>query len=583
MTRAAIAAADRKSKETIADKDRAAREVIEKRKHGLEEKRLNVDRVSSAAKATKDLVGAAKLFNHPEWYKKFGSDQYTAQLPTYNRVGLETALHFLSDNNQTNNNLVWSGQRVVPGIMVIEYYPTLPNQQYSSNGYKFSPVNVGLARFMSELRKMNSRIGDYDASDFGLYWYAAVDYLWLIQRTRTAIEAYNTYFIDNAYYARALIKALGFDDSNFIAHIAEFKYLIDRHINTFNSSIVLPMNLTFIQRRAWLARAIVKDHKSSVSQLYIFRQLKLGVLSEDEGSVNYQGPTVFNNWNLTTTENTLNTMLSRLTNSVGMQTMMADLRAGIPESNFIKLESLDASKTIDFIEGDYELEQIHNLQTLPVFANDSTGAFNPVSPDNSTINIHAMADGFIAQGTPNAAKTALTTPGIAFNTPDNSQEAGIIDYATIDRTPFLNFYDDAAGNDDILEATRLRCGWRYDDDNSQIYVGIRGTEVVSHLTIYVYTYAKVLNAITLGTYITGSKALDFEGEACALLSRFDWCPIVTFIGYQPVDDNYEYTGFYTFGELDKIVLCNNDNLMLLHEQCSLSLFYVDSKEFLKAR
>jgi hypothetical protein len=568
-TRAAIAAADRKSKEEIAAKERYQKDRHFKEENRREWFKANSQHLKNSAGATKDLVGAAgglgKLMNNdPEWYKRYGYNPFAAALPDFYRLGTR---QFPSWRDKSDT------QEPVPGIMVFTFQDTLPNQNetnvVNSTYYKGSPINVSLTRFMANLRKLNSRIGDYDPADLGLYWYAIRSHIEVIGMVVKALQIYNTYFATNAYFARSLILASGFDPDDFCEHIAEYKLLIQKHINLFNASAVVPTNLSFILRGIWLSTCLVKDHESDASQIYMFRPYSFGHLSSDESTVVYSKVSYPISYN--TVRNRLETNSDNLFNSVGIVTMTADLRSAY--GNSVMQFNPDINGVVAFSSSKHDLEQIHNLRTLPGYqkADGSIGV-----SDLSALNIFQDTDGYLKQG--NGTSCIYVTWDAVFEdmAMDDLSVSAARDYE------YLDFYDEESCTPDMyLEATRLRTvifSSQATGLNGRL-IKYNGTEVVTYgemywlrpdrldvYTAYFTTDIGILNATLI--------LIDAWFKLLHQYSTFDWLPIQRyFLQLEDYDGGPEY--WHDIGELDHVVTLPQQNLKWLHEVATLSEFYTD--------
>lgn len=569
-TRTAIAAKDRQARKDIADADRRENRRQYEKSYKQKEFEANSKHLANSAKAVKDLAGATgtlgALMNDPEWYKKFNLSNYSVNLPTFYRLGSQLKQNWLKQNVYDT----------VPGIAVINFHPTLPNNyengSWPNNNYQTSPINQSLTRFMAEIRKLNSRVGEYDPSDLGLYWYSVIGIIYALGRLTKALKFYNTYYAENRYFAKACIRSCGFDVTDFLANVPEYKARLMKWIELFNSNVVLPKSLDLLKRAFWIANVVVREHKTNCSQIYHFNSICDMRLDDEEQNVKFTLLTSELKFANYTTN--IEYMIQTLFNSVGVVTMTADLRAAFPDSVLLKYPEFHGDEIMTYSESVHDLEQIHNLRTLPVnlasFGTTDGDIFSSSAGQNmSHRDIIVDNDGYLVQG---AVSGGNILPLIYNDTQTNRDKLPI--YANGTDANFLNFYDsDYVSDDAILEATRLRSILNdYDSNLGGAAIKFVGTELVTDIVLMiadvtqdyfncVYVYTEIDNDITID--ITNQQAL-----ALADASTFDWLPIIQFFASD--DDDWRYT----FGEIDHAVYISNQNLKLIHEGCSFSLFYV---------
>lgn len=158
----------------------------------------------------------------------------------------------------------------------------MPNEQYLSGiitanwvpsfGDRFmSTVNTSKDIIYSYTVHANSRNYRYDSVDQMLMILAVSELYCLIDSFKRAYGVWMQYDGQNSYMPEVLMRALGFDATDFREHAAEILF----DINDFSqrlSAIWIPNDLSFLTRWRWMESEVYQDSESIKGQMYAYRR-----------------------------------------------------------------------------------------------------------------------------------------------------------------------------------------------------------------------------------------------------------------------------------------------------------------------
>nr|UVJ88916.1 putative capsid protein [Picobirnavirus sp.] len=512
----------------------------------------------------------------PEWYKQFVKDlnKFT-NLNVFYRLGeaVDDEDHPLFKSN--------SVQQRVPGVMSINFIPSIGSQERLQSAVALSDSQQSFNMFLTQMRKLNSRVGEYEPTEIGLALNCTVDLASMIERVGWALKVAITFDGENRYIGDGLLLAAGFDADDIRTNRAKYLQEHDILVAQFNSNIVIPVDLSILKRRVWMHNLILKDCGSRRSQLYIFKQMFYHVFDDVNNGTNvYEMPLSGQVISLSTFISQIKIRYEAILNSPTLTVMYSDMRAAFEDSKLFKLYNVNSTDECSFVESDEIMQQIHNLDTAYNLY-DITAYVNP-----NSIKLHTSTDGYLYQGTETSARTgiSITYEDTSINVFNKAAESGYINGSK----KFMNFYQEPEyiTGDDILVSTRLMSipHFEQEGDNVIAYYTTTGTEVVFNMTIYDILANNnsgiTFNATPIYKYYIDASLDDYEKilVASSLVSTFNEHPIIFYLT-GPLASTPIIKDFFTFGEVENYLTISNSNLTQLHKACVMSEYYVDIDNF----
>lgn len=538
---------------------KSAQEAI-KRKH---EKEISSKQIlgNLGSSAIKTFAPAAKALikNDPEWYKKYVPDTNAfVNVPTFYRLGDTLANGEYSNASPTTR---------IPGIMVFDFYPAVgsnlgrPLSSASVSDYfANSPLNVALNRSKEMILRLNSRSSvNYEASDIGYNIFCTADIVETLGELRRAIAVFHTYHSNNAYLAKLLILALGYNFADMEEHINEYEKLYVEMALRFNNNIVAPLGLSLYQRKWWISTNVFTDAKGvTYGQLYAFKQEKYFRLAEDATEVEFDDVTR-SGPNAQGIRTQLNLMISRIADNPDFREMYEDMRHAFKDKLY--QVPTDIPTSITFNDDEMNRTEIENLSTAPAFTFD--GGVNEIAPSvDGTWCIRQTSEGYMYQGA--LANGAYVFRLLDLNLDFDARRASTMlydgnmtsDFGTPTFGTVFNSHNEKISSDEILDATRLRTQWSMITNGGFPYwtAGACGTEVVMYghiITMLDNTSGVNLYDTLFSTYtavyrhgVTDDEIVNADIQL-QMSNVFDWSPL-RWLSYAVFDaqDDLDYGPYY---------------------------------------
>lgn len=540
-------------------------EAKEKERHNRAEEKRNesVAKVQKAATTIGSLMdtfgtigkSAAVLANDPKWYSR-----NPVLVKDSARISFNTPL-----GNEVQDTF---SSRIMPGLMTLEYIPTIGDTD---------TANAAAKNIYAFIRHANSGSKNYEPNDIMAYLYTMSDAFslhgWLARIYSLALDAKG----ENKYYFDATLIANHVDPADIRSNLAQLRALINSYAIRINAFAV-PKDLSLFNRRYWMATGIFKDSAIKKSQEYMF---------VPRGWMTYNDATSVLEFNRieSWTSNAsglldysdivklVNTVLNTILGSTDIGIMSGDILKAYG-SNLYKLGTIDDNFHIESLYSPEVLSQIHNATIV-------SDGDNSAVPMKEIYSIRCPAGGKICQGIAGVANYADGTLPIDIYYGGGSAPIN-------NSSKVINMYKDDVTPDELMVATRLTAlngdhmplkyihasgdtlyvvndSTAYTSTGTLCFAGVVGTEVIARAIIYYFdsTYTVQTNEVksslqcipTNKTYNTlTSNEWNRIKSAYAqmiLLSKFDWAPTVYY--YQ---GGYATTATYLQNEFDNLDAAN---------------------------
>jgi hypothetical protein len=552
-----------------------------KQEKELKEKEMGVDRESSrraaGAKILSSVIKAAK-FQDVSWYKKvFEKLESFGSIPNYHRTGFDV---------YTESKL---GTYCHGGVAVINWLPSIGSQ----NQIKTIPLNAmnnpiyfSINNLQQQLRKRNSRIGEYDPSDIALYLLGSVDIIEDVERAKFLLNLLFTQSNENKYYGMGVMQALGYSYAGECLRRAENIQNLQTLIRDVNENIPVPYTLAYLQRRKWLAQFICRDAESPRSQIYVFKK-EYNYQWDDTGNLldyRKQSTSIFD------LLDSIRRRLNLIKDSSHFQHLLQDLRGAMTPDKWYKILPFeDVDMVIPYIQE--PLMQIENIVTIPSW-------FDNTEDIVKSGKVQVTRSGYFYQGA-DENHVGIWFDGLPQTTTITDDLINRFNKTPlITKTNILNFHDKLDPKaDDIVIATRLQSyGEVFKQNDMIVFTPLTcGTEIVRCITLFGFTtngsvLTKDLHTdevfdtpISTGVFPSGEypdlvdklmRASEFRYMPLINASTInDTTPEIVFYGKEP-------TAFRTFGETNVYFPIAKGNIEILHRNCIISLFYLTDSDFL---
>lgn len=166
--------------------------------------------------------------------------------------------------NEFITNLGTLSSVSVPGVMVLNFYPTIG---YAAG--ETAPINVAMRRLYSFVRHANSGASNYDAPDLMLYMVCVDSAIMFHSWMKRAYGVMLDYTPFNRYYPRTLIHAMGIDFEDLEKHLNDFRGYINQYAVKL-SQLWVPNTMSYTARHAWMCDGIYTDGMSPKAQTYLY-------------------------------------------------------------------------------------------------------------------------------------------------------------------------------------------------------------------------------------------------------------------------------------------------------------------------
>lgn len=508
------------------------------------------DTAESALKSKRDILKRSD-YNDPEWYAanpQLLADAFSISVA--DRLGLPITVD-VPNNAATAFPFTTQTKYTIPGIMSIEMAP-VPGISRNST----SPVNMAAKLVFSKVRKLNSSLSDYQASDLMMYL-LAVDQGYILWNWLTRIYGLiMMYEQKNAYMPRGLYASMNVDPS-----VADDMSALRTLINTLGirlQTLAVPTIASYYARHAWLFGGVYLDAPNDKAQAYIYNPSIIyeWVEETEELQLPYLNPVQITGttapWKLDGLRALVEEIIEPIVFSEDFRLMAGDIRKAFDESELYHVGPIDESYMCvpTFVEE--VLTQIENAKSL--------GQWAAQTFDN-TWRIQQEA----------AHEAIIFNPTVMVST-------GMLGDRNI-----YNFHTDTVDPKIVAVATRLN--FVVDETTTEAPSGGRhvstklqscGTEIVTAFRIWTLS-GSVFNNVSFGNTMELYSDQDFGSSSQYIstlckISQFDWAPLQQIYMMKGDGTNPAFLGY--IGDLDNYTVINDANLITMNDVALLSMFGV---------
>lgn len=532
-----------KSSKSNKNKDLKDKSPFEKTKEGKE------------VKPSKSNASDKNMYQDPFWYgKDINAIKDMASFPWLEIVG---------------TRIKGTATDAVPGMMALTYRHAINTNalQDGSLDNRFGNYATRAARaYYNYVVQGFSSSVPFEAPDLMMTALAAASLRsWMLEGLRAyTVLAY--YIMQNKYYARDIMRGLGFDYSDWIANKARFRTEYNLRVRAMNNTLVIPKGLFISDRWDFIASNLFTD-TTSPDYSSLMGYVNRAALKFDATTAKYGTCLV---WKETTTPGRLLTVndffnivddLLNALNDDDVRSIFASVLRVYSVSNLKMLtEITEESPDIPVFRNDVVAATFHNAiwANTPAESADSkkycrTPAAYMISGVASN-EVVIYQDNFGNILTRLLGSSTATEPSL--NTPSKALATDVI----------IDIYDNLVTPENVLDITTSM------QVAGTMETGVSGTYPIYCRAEYI-TGLYVLGDFTStdGSYNpTMNPILDnwngtFSPSLCAL-THIDSFPIVPFRSTAP---GTAITGY--LGELDKYTTIPGETLALLHDRCQFNM------------
>lgn len=510
---------------------------------------------TTGCKTSRPNVSDKSMYQDPFWYgKDINAIKDMASFPWLEIVG---------------TRIKGTATDAVPGMMALTYRHAINTNalQDGSLDNRFGNYATRAARaYYNYVVQGFSSSVPFEAPDLMMTALAAASLRsWMLEGFRAyTVLAY--YVMQNKYYAKDIMRGLGFDYSDWIANKARFRTQYNLRVRAMNNTLVIPKGLFISDRWDFIASNLFTD-TTSPDYSSLMGYVNRAVLKFDATTAKY-GTCL--KWKETTTPNKLLTVddffnivddLLNALNDDDVRSIFASVLRVYSVSNLKMLaEITEESPSIPVFRNDVVAATFHNAiwANSPAESNSSKGYCR--TPAAYMISGKASNEVVIYQDDSGNILTRLlgssSTTEPSLNVPSKALATDVI----------IDMYDNLVTPENVLDITTSM------QVAGAMETGVAGTYPIYCRAEYI-TGLYVLGdfASTDGSYNpTMNPILDnwngtFSPSLCAL-THIDSFPIVPFrstVAGTPI------TGY--LGELDKYTTIPGETLALLHDRCLFNM------------
>lgn len=608
-------------------------EVNETKRHNREYERENAkhNRIQEGAAYMSSfgsvLKGAGSI-NDPKWYTVNESmSQYADTISFCQPMCGYLAPHASRDNDATYS---------VGGVMGIGFVPTIgvnpAGVTYSVLGEVSTPAPITecARQFYAYVRYANSGHTNYDEGSMQMYLIAYDSAIYMLSYAARLIGIMNTPESSlNKFQKIGWLKAAYCQDltvtgyETIVSHLPAFKAELNDAINRL-SSYVVPDNISYYKRHAFLCNSILADSEYSKTQYYLYYPAGYFLYHNRISGTEVHDPErlEFVQWNfshedgvtlLTRLTGAINHIINNLKESEIVGVISGDILRAYGDEGVMHFENLDYNYKAKPITDELTLNQLKNT----LLVGDLTLTFKETGKETfykdrsvTGLDICQLPDGSLYQGIVVAKAEAdtlsvaqMTFPGIpvraqfnmlspVLNTDVTSPKGDDILELSRNLVTFEEFGDSTAYNL-AFQTGNISWGSRYwvtpgEGDPTTWKLSLQhvrflkavGSELFTNMTV-VGMGLNVQNpfAAFAITYKGGSETLTFDDatmDFMASVYSFKYCPQITWAAN---DDHIHMI----MTELENYAILSDQQLATLHRIALLSEFYVTPVAFKSAK
>lgn len=273
-------------------------------------------------------------------------------------------------------NRIYAGNS---GVIAVEYIPVVGTQNVvvaDAPTFKLtvdSAVNDAITRLKSQLDKRNSRIAAYANDIIGRYIFAVVDGIHVpMQLLKIALSVYDSVCPEYPDRAIQFIDALGFDPTDFQENLPNYKAFYIEWSAQFNESLPVIKDMSFIDRRLFMAGKFLADSDEALAQTIVLHPAFIAYATNKDDVIRYFA---MNHIRFFSFKNYLLGTYRALSKGASWRPFIRDLRGGVNDENFLKMDTGYKEYTHEIEVVDEVLGQFHNLTTIPQVLDASVAIF----------------------------------------------------------------------------------------------------------------------------------------------------------------------------------------------------------------
>lgn len=602
-----IASRDRKSREDIATKDRKWKAAG--------------DMIKTAGKLAGSL---GVISNDPKWYKRLPEMAgISNNVPGY----MPNATPF---NNSGTNEY---GDRL-PMVKTLFYQDVFESNASIGNEDVYvtgpsSALNLAAQRLLTELRKYNSRIGEYEPGDLFQVIAGEVEVLKFLLFVKRALLSYTTFNAYNPQLARHLLSGQGFNYDSIAEHFKDLQKWLAVRISEVNTFFTIPADMTYALRKLYMVSTVYKEGTGDNAQYVQYVPITFGQYIEEDGMLDFLywpqivgSPEDFDNGMTFGDILTMyNNLVNSFTNSTVLTTIIADIRSA-QGLTFLSIGDYKPDETLVLKPISEVMTQVMNATVCPWVGITSQGFrgrvdahLDPSAYDElpfthiyNNYNRNSGSDAFLPYISLSQDENGFLQQGCYFDGHYNNLKyldhygvcVGIVPSGSwpsgfqnkmddfnkfLVNCNVLNFYDKGnVTDDDILEATRLHATWKLRRTlNSSLNSVVITLELVSSCTEVImfeatsYNYNNNTKTVRY-TLKAGYLGYDLNAETVGAMHSFNYEPLHYGVASYVIDNNGVLTpgnNQVVFAQWDKVVQITTKELIPINEMCIRSLVYVN--------
>lgn len=276
----------------------------------------------------------------------------------------------------------------VPGIAKVDFLPTFGVSSDSG-----SPISTLASTVYSEILSALKRASlGFDPTAVVVHMLALDSMYCAYDMAVRAYKALNTTDVDNAYLAKNLVEACGFDYNDLTANKANLYFWFSTAKATLKE-FVAPKNFAMIGAHRAMCSNAYHDSPSSKSQLYVFTPKFLWSWERVDtagglGPVNMAEGTGSDPMKFATFVRIFDTMKQALLNSTDFKNINGSIRATYADSDVYTFEMPGPDDTLPLVIDEIVLNSLLNATPLGEMTMSTAMTFAPTDAQPNVFEIH---------------------------------------------------------------------------------------------------------------------------------------------------------------------------------------------------
>lgn len=540
------------------------------------------DKDNGKKKSNKRLVGE----NDPEWYTKYPELIKNCTNIPFNKVAGKK-FDFAGSNQGANAGYLPTGIR-------ISFIPTIGKSNYADDAY-----NTQIRKIWLLMHRKWRGMGKYQSADLGMALFAILNTFGDLARAERMYGVLWNYSVMNRSYPEHVLKALRLDPSVTGASLSDFRSDLNMLIEKAKS-LCLPKGFAYLDMIVALMGLIFKDSDNIRAQWYLYDSdyyLKYNHTKFTTGGCVEYIPRSYVSG---TTTQTFANVISDLRDQLNMlmadddvTTMCSDIVAAFGEE-VVNFSPMPEDYKVTPVKNESRQLQLHNMTINgPVAGGDFDSIIKAQLTGYPWLDIYQQGNvckqnlykGFYITNSPTLEE--ITSSGtLTGRWVPVKNTTGISNAYVGDK--ILDTWVDSPDSNHIIEMTRLATtcideAITTSPDGGSTNHGRHVYPMTAYGNIVVETIEVItgsangtaVSALSVQndvTYLGASTTASFA-QMVAVLSKFDWSPILVYTSYN--GSTYDYL----FCDLDNYTSITSNDLKRLHEACILSVFKISHPDF----